>query len=78
VLLDPASGSAFASHFLSNPGSRTLPPQTPASHPRYYDANGLIPSEYEMYDLDSDPTEIKNLAWKYANRTSEQVCRTGR
>lgn len=29
---------------------------------RYYDPSGVAASEYEMYDLVNDPTEIKNLA----------------
>lgn len=28
----------------------------------YYDANGILPSQWEMYDLNADPRESKNLA----------------
>lgn len=38
----------------------------------YYDANGQVASEYEMYDLEADPIEAQNLAWSGANRTAEQ------
>ncbi|GBF93364.1 hypothetical protein Rsub_06402 [Raphidocelis subcapitata] len=38
----------------------------------YYDANGQLDSEYEMYDLKSDPVEVNNLAWSGAVRTPEQ------
>jgi arylsulfatase A-like enzyme len=29
---------------------------------RYFDAEGNHPTEYEMYDLDADPSELENLA----------------
>ena len=38
----------------------------------YYDANGHIPSEWEMYDLVDDPDEIVNLASPNATRSEEQ------
>lgn len=31
---------------------------------KYYDANGALPSEWEMYDLQTDPFEKVNLAYK--------------
>jgi len=38
----------------------------------YYDADGQIPSEWEMYDLIADPDEFDNLAATSATRTAEQ------
>lgn len=38
----------------------------------YYDAKGKIPSQWEMYDLKSDPLERKNLAHRGYKRTAEQ------
>ncbi|KAI8473712.1 MAG: alkaline-phosphatase-like protein [Monoraphidium minutum] len=38
----------------------------------YYDANGVLESQYEMYDLEADPTEVDNLAWPTKTRTKEQ------
>jgi arylsulfatase A-like enzyme len=39
---------------------------------RYYDAAGKVPSQWEMYDLEKDPLERKNLAYKGYKRTAEQ------
>ena len=39
---------------------------------QYYDANGKIPSQWEMYDLKRDPLERKNLAHKGYKRTPAQ------
>jgi choline-sulfatase len=39
---------------------------------RYYDANGRVPSQWEMYDLETDPDECRNLAWRGHRRTPEQ------
>lgn len=39
---------------------------------QYYDPRGVFPSEYEMYDLWTDPDEVANLAWPGANVTTEQ------
>lgn len=39
---------------------------------RYYDANGEKPSEWEMYDLVTDPYEVVNLAWQGYQRNPEQ------
>jgi arylsulfatase A-like enzyme len=38
----------------------------------YYDANGHIPSEWEMYDLATDPDELDNLACPSVMRITEQ------
>lgn len=38
----------------------------------YYDANGKVPSQWEMYDLKRDPLERKNLAHKGYKRTPTQ------
>jgi arylsulfatase A-like enzyme len=39
---------------------------------RYYDANGKIPEQWEMYDLKNDPLERTNLAYRHYRRTPEQ------
>ncbi len=38
----------------------------------YWDATGEVPSEYEMYDLLTDPLELRNLAHRSHRRTPEQ------
>jgi arylsulfatase A-like enzyme len=39
---------------------------------RYYDADGKVPDQWEMYDLKTDPLERTNLAYKDYKRTPEQ------
>ncbi len=39
---------------------------------RYYDADGKVPDQWEMYDLKTDPLERRNLAYKQHKRTAEQ------
>jgi choline-sulfatase len=39
---------------------------------RYYDANGKVPPQWEMYDLKADPLERVNLAHRGHHRTPEQ------
>jgi hypothetical protein len=39
---------------------------------KYYDAAGKVPSQWEFYDMDNDPQEKTNLAWKDRKRTAEQ------
>jgi arylsulfatase A-like enzyme len=39
---------------------------------RYYDANGKVRPQWEMYDLERDPLERTNLAYKHYRRTPEQ------
>jgi choline-sulfatase len=39
---------------------------------RYYDANGKVPDQWEMYDLAADPLERINLAYQHHKRTPEQ------
>jgi choline-sulfatase len=39
---------------------------------RYYDADGNVPAQWEMYDLKTDPLERTNLAFKRYKRTAEQ------
>ena len=39
---------------------------------RYYDADGNVPDQYEMYDLEFDPLETTNLAYSGYRRTAEQ------
>ena len=36
---------------------------------RYYDADGNVPDQWEMYDLKTDPLERINLAYKLHRRT---------
>jgi arylsulfatase A-like enzyme len=38
----------------------------------YYDADGHVPSQWEMYDLKHDPLEMVNLCWEGYVRTAEQ------
>lgn len=38
----------------------------------YYDVNGKVPSQWEMYDLKNDPLESTNLAHKTYKRTPAQ------
>jgi hypothetical protein len=35
----------------------------------YYDANGKVPAQWEMYDLRNDPLESTNLAYRGYDRT---------
>jgi arylsulfatase A-like enzyme len=39
---------------------------------RYYDADGKVPDQWEMYDLRADPLERTNLAYRQYKRTPEQ------
>jgi len=39
---------------------------------RYYDVNGKVPDQWEMYDLQTDPLERINIAYKHHKRTAEQ------
>ena len=39
---------------------------------RYYDAAGKVPDQWEMYDLERDPLERRNLAYRGHKRTPEQ------
>jgi len=39
---------------------------------RYYSPSGISAPEYEMYDLENDPLERRNLAWPGYTRTKEQ------
>ena len=39
---------------------------------RYYDADGQMPDQWEMYDLRTDPPELVNLAREGYTRTPEQ------
>jgi choline-sulfatase len=39
---------------------------------RYYDVEGKVPDQWEMYDLKRDPLERVNLAYKHHKRTPEQ------
>jgi choline-sulfatase len=39
---------------------------------RYYDVDGTVPNQWEMYDLQSDPLERVNLAYRHHKRTPEQ------
>ncbi|HEX5726475.1 MAG TPA: sulfatase-like hydrolase/transferase [Longimicrobiaceae bacterium] len=39
---------------------------------KYYDVNGEVPPQWEMYDLATDPLECTNLAYAEYRRTPEQ------
>jgi len=39
---------------------------------RYYDADGKVPDQWEMYDLEADPLERTNLAYRTHKRTPTQ------
>jgi choline-sulfatase len=39
---------------------------------RYYDVNGEVPDQWEMYDLQHDPLEKWNIAWHGHERTEHQ------
>lgn len=39
---------------------------------KYYDVNGKVPTQWEMYDLWCDPSELVNLCWAGYRRTPEQ------
>ena len=39
---------------------------------RYYDAEGKVPDQWEMYDLKTDPLERTNLAFKHYKRNARQ------
>ena len=39
---------------------------------RYYDAEGKVPDQWEMYDLKADPLERTNLAYRHHKRTPTQ------
>ncbi|MBW3633403.1 MAG: sulfatase-like hydrolase/transferase [Chloroflexi bacterium] len=39
---------------------------------KYYDVNGAVPDEWEMYDLEKDPLETKNIAAEGFKRNKEQ------
>jgi len=45
---------------------------------RYYDADGNAPDQWEMYDLETDPLERTNIAYKHHKRTPEQKRQYGR
>jgi len=64
-------------------GQKSGPYPTPPNHivsirearyklAEYYDANGVVPSQWEMYDLLKDPLETENLAYRLDQRTKEQ------
>ncbi len=39
---------------------------------RYHDVAGDVPDQWEMYDLQTDPLERTNLAYKHHKRSPEQ------
>ena len=39
---------------------------------KYYDVNGAVPEQWEMYDLEKDPLETKNIAADGFKRNKEQ------
>jgi arylsulfatase A-like enzyme len=46
--------------------------ETRWKYARYFDANGSYPEEFELYDLDNDPTEIANLAYDPAYKKERE------
>jgi arylsulfatase A-like enzyme len=64
-------------------GQKSPPYPTPPNHivsiresryklARYYDVHHRVPPQWEMYDLETDPLERVNLAWKGHKRTPAQ------
>ena len=45
---------------------------SPLNAPRYYDAGGNVPDQWELYDLAADPLERVNLAHQGHKRTPAQ------
>jgi arylsulfatase A-like enzyme len=39
---------------------------------RYYDGRGILPDQWEMYDTQNDPLELRNLAWPTVATTAAQ------
>jgi arylsulfatase A-like enzyme len=87
LVLDPSAGPVqdyiVFTYDDYQSGQASPPYPTPPNHivsireERYklakcYDANGVVPSQWEMYDLATDPLEITNLAYRGYQRTREQ------
>jgi arylsulfatase A-like enzyme len=64
-------------------GQKSGPYPTPPNHivsireeryklAEYYDANGVVPSQWEMYDLKRDPFETENLAYRLEERSKKE------
>ena len=64
-------------------GQKSGPYPTPPNHivsireeryklAEYYDANGVVPSQWEMYDLKKDPFETENLAYRLEERSKKE------
>jgi hypothetical protein len=73
-----------ASFSKKNPPYPGLPPFRPAPNhiasirearyklAEYYDVNRIVPCQWEMYDLATDPLETTNIAFPDYPRTPEQ------
>jgi arylsulfatase A-like enzyme len=64
-------------------GQKSGPYPTPPNHivsireeryklAEYYDANSVVPSQWEMYDLKRDPFETENLAYRLGERSKKE------
>jgi DNA-binding beta-propeller fold protein YncE len=68
-----ATGAEGAVQYLRSVASRSVSiRERRYKLARYYDADGNVADQWEMYDLENDPLERRNLAYKGYKRTPEQ------